>query len=137
VVRFGYILLGTAALLLGAAGLVLPLLPTVPFVILAAFLFARGHPGVERWLLAHRHFGPHIHAWRGRRAISRRGKRAALLMLAASAALGFLLLPLPWSLLPPAACLATGAWIATRPDASPAGIDADQSAEAGEVGRET
>lgn len=116
-IRLGYLLLGTASLLLGGLGIVLPLLPTVPFVLLAAFLFARGHPGVERWLVDHPRFGPHIHAWRSRRAISRRGKRSAFVALVASAAVGLLLLDFPWSLVPLLACLASGAWIATRPSA--------------------
>ena len=114
-IRLVYMILGGLALAAGAIGIFVPLLPTVPFVILAAFLFARGHPGVERWLVEHRHFGPHIHAWRSRRAISRKGKRAAAVALAASSAVGLLLLHFPWSLLPLAASLATGAWIMTRP----------------------
>jgi uncharacterized membrane protein YbaN (DUF454 family) len=116
-IRLGYLLLGSASLLLGGVGIFLPLLPTVPFVILAAFCFARGHPAVERWLVEHRRFGPHIRAWRSRRAISRKGKRSAFVALAASALAGLLLLDLPWSLLPLTACLVSGAWIGTRPTA--------------------
>jgi hypothetical protein len=116
VIRLGYVILGTVSLLLGGIGIVLPLLPTVPFVLLAAFLFARGHPRVERWLVEHRRFGPHIHAWRTQRAISRRGKRSAFVALSASALLGLFLLQFPWSLLPLSACLASGTWIATRPE---------------------
>lgn len=115
-VRLGYMVLGAISLLLGAVGTVVPLLPTVPFVLLAAFLFARGHPGVERWLVEHPRFGPHIVAWRSRRAISRRGKKAATAAFALSIALGLLLLHFPWSLLPIAASLAAGSWIWTRPD---------------------
>ena len=116
-VRFVYLLAGWAALLLGAAGALLPLLPTVPFVILAAFCFARGSPRLERWLTEHRHFGPHIAAWRTRGAISRRGKRASLICFALSAAAGLALLAFPWSLAPLAAAAIGGSWIATRPEA--------------------
>ena len=116
-VRFAYLLAGWTALLLGAAGVLLPLLPTVPFVILAAFCFARGSPRLERWLVEHPRFGPHISAWRSRGAISRTGKQAALLCFAASAALGLALLAFPWSLLPVAAAVLGGSWIATRPGA--------------------
>ena len=114
-IRLGYFFLGTVSLLIGGVGIVLPLLPTVPFVLLAAFFFARGHPRVERWLVEHRRFGPHIHAWRSRRAISRRGKRSAFVALFASASIALILVQFPWSLVPVAACLASGAWIATRP----------------------
>lgn len=116
-VRLVYLLLGWVSLLLGAAGALLPLLPTVPFVILAAFFFARGNPALERWLLEHRRFGPHIEAWRSRGAVSRKGKAAALCCFALSAALGLLFLALPWSLVPLAAAAVGGTWIATRPEA--------------------
>ena len=115
--RLAYLLAGWTALLIGAAGVLLPLLPTVPFVILAAFCFARGSPRLERWLVEHRRFGPHIAAWRTRGAISRAGKRAALACFAISAALGLVLLAFPWSLLPLVAAAAGGSWIATRPEA--------------------
>src|SRR3546814_11599305 len=59
---------GWASLGLGAIGAFLPLLPTVPFVILAAFCFARSSPRLEKWLLTHPHFGHHIVAWRDRKS---------------------------------------------------------------------
>jgi uncharacterized membrane protein YbaN (DUF454 family) len=96
--------------------LFLPLLPTVPFVILSAFCFARSNPRWERWLLDHRHFGPHIEAWRSRGAISRKGKAAALVAFAASALLSLAMLSLPWSLLPLLAAAVGGSWILTRPE---------------------
>ena len=109
--------LGFASLALGAAGAVLPLLPTVPFVLLAAFFFARSSPKLEARLLDHPSFGPHIRAWRERGAISRSGKRAAWIAFAVSALLGLVLLPFPWLLVPLAAALVGGSWIATRPEA--------------------
>ncbi len=115
--RLTYLLLGWLSLLLGAVGAVLPLLPTVPFVILAAFFFARGSPRLERWIIGHPYFGPHIHAWRTRGAISRKGKRAALACFAVSAGAGLALLAFPWSLVPLAAAGIGGSWIATRPEA--------------------
>ena len=101
---------------LRALGVALPLLPTVPFVILAAFFFARGSPELERRLLDHKVFGPHIRAWRERGAISRRGKRAALAAFAFSAIVGLLFSPWPWDLVPLAAAAIGGTWIWTRPD---------------------
>jgi uncharacterized membrane protein YbaN (DUF454 family) len=115
-VRLVWLLIGGLALALGAIGAFLPLVPTVPFVLLAAFCFARGHPPFETWLLDHRTFGPHIRAWRARGAISRRGKRAALAAFAASALLGLLLLPMPWALLPALVAGAGGSWVWSRPE---------------------
>ena len=73
--RIGYLLLGFLALALGAIGAFLPLLPTVPFMILAAFLVARSSPRLEARLLDHAHVGPHIRRWRERGAISTRSPR--------------------------------------------------------------
>lgn len=115
--RLLYLGLGFASVALGAAGIVLPLLPTVPFMLLAAFCFARSSPRLEAWIVEHPRFGPHVRAWRERGAISPAGKRAALAAFAFSAVLGIVLLPFPWLLAPAAAALIGGSWIATRPEA--------------------
>ncbi len=114
--RLLYLSLGLASVALGAVGIVLPLLPTVPFMLLAAFFFARSSPRLETWIVDHPRFGPHVRAWRERGAISPAGKRAALGAFAFSALLGLVLLPFPWLLVPAAAALAGGSWIATRPE---------------------
>lgn len=115
-IRLGYLVLGFLSLLLGGLGAFVPLLPTVPFIILAAFCFARSNPALERWLLANKRFGPHLVAWRTRGAISPTGKRAAVLAFAISAVAGFAWLAFPWSLVPAAAALIGGSWILRRPD---------------------
>lgn len=112
-----YLIGGFLALGLGGAGVVLPLLPTVPFIILAAYCFARSDETLERWLVEHPTFGIHIRLWRERGAISRKGKRAALAAFAASALIALLFVSLPYSLTPLAAALIGGTWIWTRPDA--------------------
>ncbi|WP_241505865.1 YbaN family protein [Parahaliea mediterranea] len=105
------------ALLLGAVGIVLPGLPTVPFWLLAAWCASRGWPAVERWLLAHPRHGPSIRAWRERGAVPRRAKWSATLMMALSSAL-IVYLPLtPWvQVVAPATMLAVAIWLWRRPE---------------------
>jgi len=67
----------------GALGVFLPLLPTVPFMLLAAFCFARSSPQLHNWLISHPVFGPPIMDWQERGAISRRAKIAATVSIAA------------------------------------------------------
>lgn len=105
---------GLASLGAGIVGAFLPVLPTVPFLLLAAFCFARSNPAWERRLLAHPRWGPPIRDWRERRAISRRAKLAALATLAGSAAIAWFALAWPWLLIPLLAIAISGAWIATR-----------------------
>lgn len=106
---------GLAALHLAVIGIVLPVLPTVPFLLLAAFLFARSNPEWERRIVEHPHFGPPVRAWRERGAIGTKSKRAAVLALAASGLAGLVVLEMPLSLLPLAAALIAGTWIVSRP----------------------
>lgn len=110
-----YTAVGLASVALGTAGVVLPLLPTVPFMILAAFCFAKANPAWEQRLLDHPRFGPHIVAWRTRGAISRRGKAMALAALVASAGVGLATLGGWHAYMPLAVAVASGAWIITRP----------------------
>lgn len=67
-----YILLslGFLCIILAFLGLFLPILPTTPFLILAAFLFSKSSKKIHGWLLAHRIFGPIISDWEEHGAIS-------------------------------------------------------------------
>lgn len=114
-----YLAAGLVSLALGSIGVILPLLPTVPFVILAAFCFANSSPRLELWLVEHRVFGIHITNWRERRAITRRGKWAATVAFAVSCVLALLFVKLPWNLVPVAAALISGSWIWTRNEPDP------------------
>lgn len=74
--------LGLVALGLGILGIFLPLLPTVPFLILAAALFARSSRRLHDWLLNHPRLGPPIRDWQDRRTISLGAKRKATAAMA-------------------------------------------------------
>ncbi len=108
---------GVISLGLGAIGAVLPLLPTVPFVILAAFCFARGNPAWEAKLLAHPTFGLHIRNWRERGAVSRKGKLAATGAFAMSILFGFWAMRWPYVAIPPVVAMICLSWLWTRPEA--------------------
>ena len=79
--RWLWLLAGALSLLLGVIGIVVPLLPTTPFVLLAAACFSRGSARWERWLLAHRQFGPIVRDWREHRAVPLRAKQFATVMM--------------------------------------------------------
>jgi uncharacterized protein len=72
---------GTVALLLGLIGIFLPLLPTTPFVLLAAACYARGSRRFYDWLLAQRTFGPIVHEWQQHRSIPYRTKITAIVLM--------------------------------------------------------
>lgn len=77
-------LLALSSLTLGLIGVLLPGLPTVPFVLLSAFAAGKGWPRFENWLLAHPKFGPLVQQWRQHGAVARRAKWLASLMMALS-----------------------------------------------------
>jgi hypothetical protein len=99
---------------IGAVGAVLPLLPTVPFLLLALFCFARGNPAWEQRLLDHPRYGPLLLDWRTRRAIPRRAKWAALIAMGISVLVTALAAGWPWVLIPAAVMVLSGTWIWTR-----------------------
>ena len=102
---------------LGLLGVVLPVLPTTPFLLLAAGCFARSSPRMHGWLLGHPVFGPPIRNWEENGAISRRAKRFAAGSMAAVLAVS-LVLGLDWKvLLAQGVLIAIGCgFVLTRPD---------------------
>lgn len=72
--RFLWVICGFVALGLGLIGIALPLLPTVPFLLLAAFFFARSSERLHNWLITHPRLGPPIEDWNTHGAIRRPAK---------------------------------------------------------------
>ena len=89
--------IGCLALGLGVLGLFLPLLPTVPFVLLAAACFARSSPRFHGWLLAHPHLGPIVQQYQGGQGIPRNVKIRVIVVLWLSMGLSMFMLAKIWA----------------------------------------
>lgn len=79
--RLVLICAGTTCVGLGVLGALLPVLPTTPFMLLAAACYARASERLHRALLANRLFGPTIRAWQEDRSVPRAVKRKALVLV--------------------------------------------------------
>ena len=79
--------LALASTALGIAGVFLPVLPTTPFLLVAAWAAGKGWPQFEAWLLAHPRLGPPILRWRDHRAVPRSAKWGASATMVGSAGL--------------------------------------------------
>lgn len=90
--RYLWVSLGWLFVALGVIGIALPLLPTTPFLLLAALCFGKGSEKVDHWLLNHPTLRPRILDWQNKGAISRRSKVIAsvsmLLLLAITPLVG-------------------------------------------------
>ena len=85
-VRLLFLACGLAAVVLGIAGIFLPLLPTTPFMLLAAACFARSSERFHAWLLAHPLLGATVREWEEYRSIRRRTKWIAIVTMAVTLA---------------------------------------------------
>lgn len=112
-----YLIAGFVSVALGVIGAFVPLMPTVAFLILAAFCFARSSPELEAKLLNHPRYGAQLTAWREKGVVGRKAKWSATAAFAVSIAIGFLTLALPWSLIPMGVSLLIGGWLWSRPEA--------------------
>ncbi len=112
-----WFVLASVSLALGAVGVVVPVLPTTPFLLLAAFAAARSSTRLHTWLVDHRLFGPLITDWQANRAVSRRAKAGASGTMAVSAVVLFTVGPSTWLALAVTALMAVVAtWIWLRPE---------------------
>lgn len=108
--------LGLLALALGIVGIALPVVPTVPFLLMAAAAFARSSPRLERRILDHPTYGPPVRAWRERGAIGRLAKIWATVAMACGVGFSLLAGMPPWVVAGQAmVCTAIAAYVITRP----------------------
>ncbi len=114
--RLFWLTVGLASLVLAAVGVLLPLIPTTPFVILAAFCFMKSSQRLHDWLVSHRVFGPMIVDWREYGAIGSTAKRVAIASMAAVFVLSLVLQAPVWVLAVQAPVLAVCMWyVGSRP----------------------
>lgn len=115
--RVLYLLLAWLALMLGVIGIVLPGLPTTPFILLSAWAAARGSVRLHAWLRAHRVFGPMVRDWQASGAVSRRAKWAATITMLACAGVMAATAPKLWMAgIGSAVMLVVAAWLWRRPE---------------------
>ena len=85
--RAAYLTVALAALICGLAGILLPLLPTTPFLLLAVWAASKGSPRLQKWILTHPTLGPPLTAWREQGAVPTSARWLACTALAISWAL--------------------------------------------------
>ena len=115
--RYLLIGIGVLSLVLGFIGIVMPLLPTTPFLLLSAICFTNSSPRLHAWLIGHPRLGPPIRAWQQYHAISRPAK------VMGSVSMGLILLAGWWFGLPgwilgiqAAALMGVSFFLWTRPE---------------------
>jgi uncharacterized protein len=112
-----WLLLGFAATACAIAGAVLPLVPTTPFLLVAAYAFARSSPRLHAWLLGHPRFGPLITDWQRHGAISRAAKAGALTVIGLTPLITLAMQASTWILIVQLIVLVpVTLFIVTRPD---------------------
>ena len=116
-VRYGLLLFGWLNILLGMAGLFLPMFPTTIFLILALWAFSKSSPRFHRWLYNHPRLGRTLREWHAHRVIPPRAKLLAVGMMAGSLAFVTVYVADDWTLPAGLAAVLTviSGYILTRP----------------------
>ncbi|HET9031985.1 MAG TPA: YbaN family protein [Dokdonella sp.] len=118
--RWAWWLLAYISLGLGIIGIVLPVLPTVPFILLAAYAASRGSQRLHDWLVTHPRMGPMIRDWHETGAVSRNAKWLATTMMIATSVILFLFSPRLWLAIGVSVMMALVAtWLWLRPEPPP------------------
>ena len=126
-IRLLWLLVGLTSVTLGAIGVVVPLLPTTPFLLLAAFAFARSSSRLQAWLHEHPKFGPLIDNWQQHGSIDRKSKNVSIIVIVLTPIITFFVGVPTWALVTQVAVLACSAtFILTRP-LPPATVVIDES----------
>ena len=118
--RYAYVAVGLLFVGLGALGVVLPVVPTTPFLLISLWAFARSSHRLEAWLLGHRVFGPRLVEWRKHRVIPLSVKLTAWGSMVGSLTLMILTGASPIAIIGAASVMAIGAgYVASKPSKPP------------------
>lgn len=94
--RVFWLITGSISLLLGLIGVILPLLPTTPFLLLASASFMKSSPKANQWLLSHSLFGPPIIEWQQRKSMKKTVRKKVFFLIVLSFSVSIFLAPLVW-----------------------------------------
>jgi uncharacterized membrane protein YbaN (DUF454 family) len=91
-----YMTLGFMFIVLGVLGVFLPLLPTTPFILVAAYFFSKSSDRWHQWLLANKVFGPILYNWECSRCIPYFAKVLSFSMIAVFGSFSVITIPFMW-----------------------------------------
>jgi len=95
--RLLLVILGTICVIVGLIGVVLPILPTTPFMLLAAWCYMRSSRRFYNWIMNNKVFGPILREWRLYRSIPKRAKIMAMILMPSTFAISILFfVPIFW-----------------------------------------
>lgn len=114
--RHLWLTVGWTFVMLGIVGIALPVVPTVPFLLVAAWAFARSSPALRQRILDHPTYGPSVRAWQERGAVGKVAKIWAILAMTGGVGLSWWIGIDPWIVgLQAAICAAVGVFLLSRP----------------------
>ena len=119
--RHLFLFLGWLFFALGLLGVLLPLLPTTPFMLLALWAFSRSSDRLHDWLYSHPRFGPPLRDWRRHGVVSRRAKVVGVSMMSISGVwlVGFSSIPVHAVVIVCLTMVTTSLYLLTRPSRVP------------------
>jgi uncharacterized membrane protein YbaN (DUF454 family) len=88
--------LGWLSVVLGVVGIFLPIMPTTPFILLAAWCFAQSSPRFHQWLRSHKHLGLIVRSWEDGNGIPRKVRNRVIFLLWFSLCFSTLILRIWW-----------------------------------------
>jgi uncharacterized membrane protein YbaN (DUF454 family) len=97
--RLLYLTTGWVSLILGIIGIILPLLPTTPFILLSAWCFSQSSKRFHNWLTHHKYFGPMIEDWQSDKGIPKKSRNRAIIFMWCGMGLSIFIVSKLWATL--------------------------------------